>query len=218
MSPATGLVDVLDTYREMLRTCDDGVARAVAAMPEQPSCREGCAPCCHQYVLISLIDAMILYDRLLAENRWDGLREPLRLAGEAMIGQSRAAWFAQYRPCVLLQDQRCSVYTDRQPACRYQFALDDPQHCHPSFRDEIRTLDMQSVHNHLGVYNDRLVQALRLPQDQQYYYLPLPLAVWLVGAAVEDAVTPEQITRLLLKRPWLTAQMSRKIQGLPVVR
>src|SRR6185369_10724126 len=78
------------------------------------SCKDGCAYCCYQKVIIDLGQGALIY--LYLHDRWTPALE-LRLleADQLLTGATHADWLAQRRPCPFLQEiafgaGRCSIY------------------------------------------------------------------------------------------------------------
>ncbi len=84
-------------------------------------CRQGCAWCCHQAVLVS-VQEVLLISRHLSE-KWsvEQLQEVRRRARgkEAITGDKSVREFLQtIHPCPFLDHQSCQIYPVRPMACR----------------------------------------------------------------------------------------------------
>ena len=98
----------------------------------EPVCGQGCDACCHQPLVLSLVELAGIYfedetrlggeafqariqDELATLERWrgEGAQTPPELA--------RKQW-AEGRPCLLLQGGACSVHPARPDICRNAFA------------------------------------------------------------------------------------------------
>lgn len=107
---------------ELHRSIDRLAAHASQQMPA-PACRAGCAHCCSAPVEVATPEALRIAAHLRAQLSVE--------AQEAVVAQlhrrvedeaaDRGEW--QRRPCVFLQEQRCSVYAVRPAVCRKAHSL-----------------------------------------------------------------------------------------------
>ena len=110
-------------------------------------CREGCAWCCHQAVLVS-IQEVLLISRYLSEEMADEQQQvAYRNAREkeAVTGAMSAREFLHYlHPCPFLKDQSCLIYPVRPMACRCYLSSDVDsclaQYCQPGNRQIMAAL------------------------------------------------------------------------------
>jgi hypothetical protein len=83
-------------------------------------CAAGCWFCCHQQIMVSAPEAVLLAQHI----RERALDVPdLAAHAVAIDGLAPPARYAKGLPCPLLQDQRCSVYDDRPETCRSYLSL-----------------------------------------------------------------------------------------------
>jgi Fe-S-cluster containining protein len=129
-----------------------GVAIGLAAGEgREISCRARCGACCRQVVplagaeahhLAALIDALpeprrsIVVARfaaaraqLEAAGLWADLVHMARLDDPAATKALEFTYFAQRIACPFLDDESCSIYTERPLACREHLVSSDPGHC-----------------------------------------------------------------------------------------
>lgn len=105
-------------------------ARSENALGKPVSCRKGCANCCHQPVMISLLEGIRIANSLMEQSRWTAqLRaklEAIDTSADLLVRILAAA------PCVFLTaDKTCDIYSSRPFACRIAASKDDPAKCHP---------------------------------------------------------------------------------------
>ena len=84
-------------------------------------CRQGCDWCCHQAVLVS-IQEVLLIGRYLSENLRENLLNEIHrkaMEKEAITGDKSVPEFLQIiHPCPFLDQQSCLIYPVRPMACR----------------------------------------------------------------------------------------------------
>ena len=102
--------------------------------------------CCHQS-LYTLLYEVLPAARHLRSAGLDApeLREKLFAAAIQMEGVSRAEYLEQYRPCVFLEEGRCSIYEHRPSRCRDYFVFSPPEDCAPPSEKKIAMADNRKV-------------------------------------------------------------------------
>jgi Fe-S-cluster containining protein len=126
---------------------------------ETVSCRKGCGACCRQLVPIAEVEARHLRDLV------DGLPEPRRTQVRARFAEARRRleeaglldkllrreqwaegerqevgleYFRQGVACPFLEDESCSIHTDRPVACREYLVTSPAGHCARPSADTVR--------------------------------------------------------------------------------
>lgn len=157
------LSELLPFLRELT---DAFVAFAVENAQDQGatlSCRKGCGACCRQLVPIAEIEARRLREvvarlpdarRATLEARFAAARLRLQQAGLldklAMPNQVRdeevdalgLAYFHLGIPCPFLEDESCSIYSERPLACREYLVLSPAAHCAQPTVDNIEPVQL----------------------------------------------------------------------------
>ncbi|HJQ56947.1 MAG TPA: YkgJ family cysteine cluster protein [Vineibacter sp.] len=142
-------IAMLPTFRAFTEAV---VARAIAeseAQGKPVSCRAGCGACCrHQPVPIStiearriaaLVDAMPEPRRSAVRARFaaadDRIREwyesvgPASAAARPIVDERYASFFEAGIACPLLEDDSCSIYTERPLVCREYLVTSPAENC-----------------------------------------------------------------------------------------
>jgi Fe-S-cluster containining protein len=90
-------------------------------------CRKACAWCCHQAVLVSTQEVLLI-SRYLSEEMTDEQRQLAyrnAFEKEAVTGDMNVREFLQtLHPCPFLRDQSCMIYPVRPMACRCYLSAD----------------------------------------------------------------------------------------------
>jgi Fe-S-cluster containining protein len=117
------------TARALVMLTDHLVKQSRAAQRPEISCREGCAHCCRQQVMISDQEAALL---LKAAEHNDLTLDKQKLQEQAKI-EGEGEWAKKpkdQRSCIFLgADNRCQVYEARPMACRKYFSISNPDSC-----------------------------------------------------------------------------------------
>lgn len=98
-----------------------------------PSCNRCTEPaCCYQTVYVCLYEVMPMAAHIKKSRRdTPEFRQQLREKGFIQETRSHANWLDLYRPCVLLDEGRCSVYEHRPVRCRTYWIFSPPDQCAP---------------------------------------------------------------------------------------
>ena len=119
--------------REQLRV---QLAEALADFDEKPSCGRGCAHCCAQMVTPTILDGLLIALALLekpealARFREGFAAEVDRLT--RVRGLRSIPYFHESKPCLLLHNRECSVYSVRPADCEAWLVASPPELCAPS--------------------------------------------------------------------------------------
>lgn len=97
------------------------------------TCRKGCHHCCHYPVFITLLEGVVLYQRLREDGQWtQRLREALQQHANRTRGLASEVWALSLIACPLLDAQGlCRAYEARPFACRVTYSVGNPSDCHP---------------------------------------------------------------------------------------
>jgi Fe-S-cluster containining protein len=136
------------------------------AMGRKVSCRTGCAACCRQMVPITEDEARRLRDlverlpeprrstikarfeeanrRLAEAGLLDDLRRPGLLSSEEGRALGRA-YFAQQIPCPFLEEESCSIYSDRPLICREYLVTTPAELCANPWDNKIAGIRMPTT-------------------------------------------------------------------------
>lgn len=169
------IAQVKRALRVLHSTIDDHVRKA----DMQFTCRRGCAYCCKQVVVASVLEMVVAIAYVKKKNpeRLESLyREINRQADLLLSGKSADEWFELQIPCVFLKsDNTCSVYSVRPTVCRSYNALSDPSNCAPPAGKTVKRLDLMPHATHAMNFFAEL--APELPPS----IIPMPVAArWAV--------------------------------------
>lgn len=117
------IVDIMGL--SILPQADNTVAEFVAAGDVQ--CRAGCSFCCYQNVDVTIPEAILV--ALQLGNEADPRRDAVLATADALRDIDDDARIATGKPCPLLVDNRCSVYSVRPITCR-SLTSPDAARCH----------------------------------------------------------------------------------------
>ncbi len=101
-------------------------------------CKNGCAHCCYQPVLVTPSEAKIIEESGAARINWD--TELGNRPNKEYVGQ----------PCPFLKDNKCSIYQVRPFSCRVHYSLDkDSMLCevHPGENIQAPYLDNRPLYD-----------------------------------------------------------------------
>lgn len=130
--------DLLPAARQMIGQLVEMAVRDVEAAGETISCCKGCGACCRQLVPIAPAEARLIRDlvesmpeprRTEIRRRFATAREKLAAAGmldallepatyDGSLRELGLAYFGLGVPCPFLEEESCSIHSDRPIACR----------------------------------------------------------------------------------------------------
>ena len=126
------------------------------------SCKAGCGSCCAQLVPVTELEALNLANvvKSMPESRQSRIRQRFADSQAALANagleesfsnianidmESRRAaggkYFSLRLDCPFLEDQSCSIYSDRPLECREYLVTSDPKHCEQLNAKEIKHID-----------------------------------------------------------------------------
>jgi Fe-S-cluster containining protein len=211
----------------LLRGLTDAVVDAAmeksAAQGREISCRKGCGACCRQLVPIApaeahrlreVVDAMpeprrsevqarfeTAHARLTATGMLDRLRAPAR-TDEASRRRLGIDYFRHGVACPFLEQESCSIYTERPLACREYLVTSPAEHCAQPTPDNIDCLP-------IAARVSRALCKLEAYQDDDGLAW-VPLITAMEWAQLHPEVPPNRSGPMLLESlfKWLGAKQS----------
>jgi Fe-S-cluster containining protein len=155
----TCLGDMLPLARALSDAVVGEAVKLVEQTGETISCKAGCGACCRQLVAISevearrigqVVDALPEPRRSVVRERFADARRRLAEAGLLQTLQRAeqlsdpgyrslaVAYFAQHIACPFLEDESCSIYTERPITCREYLVTSPAENCSRLTTDAIR--------------------------------------------------------------------------------
>lgn len=115
----------------------DDASRELRTLGRALSCKAGCGVCCQTLVEITVLEAVMLLQPILANSRARAYFEThdvpiLRRHVELLRpGTTPQEWRERGLLCVFLdvETERCKRYRDRPTACRKHVVISPPEHC-----------------------------------------------------------------------------------------
>lgn len=126
----------------------------LTGMLDTVSCKEGCAHCCHLYVISTIADAINIAEEILTKRPgWQILAKQIQGAAKKMTssGMNAYSWFDLQEPCVFLNvlTRTCDIYSVRPAECRFYFVVSPPVQCSIQRKGEkVRRYDLLHAEAH----------------------------------------------------------------------
>ncbi len=155
-----GIEDVLPIFKGLSNLFTEWAVARVEKEGRTISCRAGCGACCRQLVPVSASEAHALAHLVdsMPEPRKSLLRQKFYNALEAFAegglldrlsgsgGDDRYAlgmeYFRKGVACPFLEDEACSIHSDRPLACREYLVTSPPQHCKAPTAETIKMVKL----------------------------------------------------------------------------
>jgi Fe-S-cluster containining protein len=159
-TPATKL---LPLFHSVADAVVDIACKNVESEGKSISCSKGCGACCRQLVPISAVEARRLRqlldelpqpraaevrarfaaarERLADAGLLEALLEPQRI-GDEQVQAFGLAYFARGIACPFLEDESCSIHSERPVACREYLVTSPAPHCARPTADSVDRVKM----------------------------------------------------------------------------
>lgn len=161
-------------------------------------CKAGCAGCCSRHIIIYMAEAIIIYEKLKSDKRWDEVKTRAQ-AQLPIIGKTDPlSWFKLNISCpVLGTDKKCLVYQVRPAMCSTHFVLSDPKLCDPwgVGAGKYEPLDLDALYRSFCAKLENMVGSGVLRMR-----LPIPSALLLAeGISVQSGLNIQQVMAFVFK-------------------
>ncbi len=182
---------VLPLLRALDQKSEDIVMAKQHAKGERISCSKGCGVCCNQLVPLTIVEARYLtafVERLPKKtrqkvlHRFEEAYHKIQAAGlmnalmntqsiEEDIIKFGLDYFHLGIPCPFLEDDSCSIYSERPLKCREYLVTNPPEYCANPSKETIRLLD-------LPVHTSKTLDRISRPWSKyQGQWVPLSLLI-----------------------------------------
>ena len=194
--------DVVPALQGLVNAVVAAAEAASAAKGGEISCRKGCGACCRQLVPVSRTEGerLLALVRSLPAERRERLNERFAAAGAAIEGAGLAerggrsdrelslAYFALGLPCPFLEDESCSIHSDRPLVCREYLVTSPAERCAGPAQEGVTPVAVPKVS----------MAARGLQGDDDWFPLAL-LMTWARGRPRSDKrrTGPEWVQRFL---------------------
>jgi Fe-S-cluster containining protein len=194
--------DLLPLAQNLSNAIVDATVRELETRGGKISCCKGCGACCRQLVPISAAEARFLAElveslpeprrsqvkarfedavkRLEEAGLLEKLRHPERWYQEG-YREFGLQYFRQKIPCPFLEDESCSIYTDRPVTCREFLVTTPAENCQNPSTETIRSVRLPIL---VGPALAKLEAPLDGPSEPQW--VPLVLALEWTAANCTD--------------------------------
>lgn len=163
---------VLKTYEHL-----DPIAEA-RAKELKATCKTGCNHCCHQLATITVVEGLLIAEKLLEKPDWKALLPVLREKALAACfdGVNKNTYYEKRIACAFLREGLCSIYEIRPSPCRYHYVVSDPSRCDPEHGEGTTAIiDMLPLEEMVWGLSETFIK--ENPKLQQHVLGPIPLMV-----------------------------------------
>lgn len=107
--------------------------RRLRVFKDSVPCKPGCAGCCSRLVKVTMAEALIAYEHLVASGRWPEVRARAESQMPEVMEVSPPAWYMMNRKCPVLDPgtSRCLAHPVRPVLCSTHFVRSNPALCDP---------------------------------------------------------------------------------------
>lgn len=128
----------------------DRADRRRLRMYKDITCRPGCHGCCSRMVVVSLAEAVVIYEELVSMGTWPQVRARAEAQVPLLASADQVTWFKMNQKCPVLDAEsgQCSAYSVRPAACSTHFSRSDPDLCDPwkAARGKFVPVDFVDLH------------------------------------------------------------------------
>lgn len=183
----------------------------LASEKKTVTCRPGCAHCCYHPIMISVLEAIPLYQHLEKKGKWTTkFKARCKETADLQYGTSFDVWLYSMIPCPLLDDKkRCSAYEARPLICRAYLATSDPENCHPhNLGPETEIVDREELVTEFHALQEKTL----LNHKLQFLAVPIGKALLLAEAicignldfsGIDMEILKEYVEKGLCPTSWL---------------
>jgi Fe-S-cluster containining protein len=151
----------------LARAISDSIVRETSKVVERSgeavSCKANCGACCRHLVAISEVEARRIGNvvnsmpeprkseilsrfadarvRLESEGMLERLLDAEKVTGDE-YGPLALAYFQKHIACPFLENESCSIYSERPITCREYLVMSPPEHCSRPEENNVRRVDM----------------------------------------------------------------------------
>lgn len=156
---------------------------------------KGCSACCSRMIVVTVAEASVMLERLVADGSWPAVRERARRQARTSAVANERSWFLMNIPCAVLDpsSRACLAYASRPTPCSVHFALSDPELCDPwsGAAGEFEPVEASDAHAEFLKQLARVVDGYGVLSLR----LPIPAALLLAERVRSNArLTAEEIT------------------------
>ena len=186
--------ELLPVFRGVAERLTALAVDAARAAGHHVSCRKGCGACCRQLVPISALEARELVRLVgqMAEPRRTLIRQRFADARRRLEAEAPGMLDRLLRPqdcasdeivalgrhyaslgiaCPFLEDESCSIYSDRPVDCRQYLVVSDPRHCADPGSEQVRAITPWG-----GPVSAGIPAGESTPEGKPVTWVPLALA------------------------------------------
>lgn len=111
------------------------------------SCSNECNGCCKRLVTITIAEAVVIRDSLIAKNEWDKVKAICEKYRDKINNVSAISWYLMNYDCPVLIDEKCGAYEVRPIRCSTHFWTGNPKACDPwdIESDDVNPLDFFDI-------------------------------------------------------------------------
>lgn len=159
MGNTRSLAMALEVIRQALQWADQLIEgfESVNPLPRPVVCQAGCSFCCHNQVEVTPPEVILLalvIRQYFPPSKLKTLTEKTLSTAAFKAGKTREELAAsrQERPCPLLDEDKCVIYTWRPLMCRGMHSL-DREHCKQSLAAGDLASDEHYLHRHIFTFS-----------------------------------------------------------------
>lgn len=159
-------------------------------------CRAGCSSCCSRMIHVSVAEALVMHESLIASGKWPEVRKRAVAQKPVAASASPMAWFKMNIKCPVLEDGMCGAYDVRPTPCSTHFAESDPSLCDPwgTASGEYSPVQMNDIHDEFmraleGLVDGHGILAYRMPISSALLFAE--------GIRVMTGLSIEELTGIL---------------------
>ena len=173
----------------MKEASERATVRRLHVFMDRIQCRTGCSSCCSRMVHISVAEALIMHEHLVASGRWPEARK--RAVAQKDVVANPVSWFKMNMKCPVLEDGMCTAYEVRPTPCSTHFVESDPAQCDPwgTKGGQYAPIQMEDIHDEFmraleGLVDGHGILAYRMPMARALLFAEE--AHMMTGLSIED--------------------------------
>ncbi len=118
---------------KLIETSGEAQRRRLLVLRNNSPCKKKCYHCCSRMVQITIAEAIIIYDYLLKNHKWDEVSSRCKELLSISKNSNPISWSKMNILCPVLDPEKklCLAYKFRPPSCSTHFVTSNPKACDP---------------------------------------------------------------------------------------
>ncbi len=182
----------------LTETNHKALVRRLQVYGQKVPCKSGCSGCCSRLNVITVAEALMMYEHLLKTKEWSEVAKKAREQFQDVKDANPLSWFKQNRKCPVLDQttNKCTAYSVRPSTCATHFVTSNPSMCDPwnTKPGKYEPIDFTDLHVQFRMKLMEHTSAYGIMELE----LPIPTALLLAERiSIQSGMEPNDVLALM---------------------